>query len=167
MRPPEFTGGNAVVLKAPTMQRGVRTASMRPPEFTGGNASGVWFVGSSFGRGIHRPSLASQTPSPSWASMRPPEFTGGNSMKKLKIDPASMRPPVTGGNYRYVTKRQRSVGRFNEAAGIHRRKPTGASVDHRRRTADDASMRPPEFTGGNLRIINGTRSHRQSSCSLQ
>ena len=37
--------------------------------------------------------------------------------------------------------------RFNEAAGIHRRKPAMADVD----IYDEwiASMRPPEFTGGN------------------
>ena len=38
-------------------------------------------------------------------------------------------------------------GRFNEAAGIHRRKPKA----HRNAAynAMAASMRPPEFTGGN------------------
>ena len=40
------------------------------------------------------------------------------------------------------------VHRFNEAAGIHRRKPraTGTTCADSNR----ASMRPPEFTGGNL-----------------
>ena len=62
------------------------------------------------------------------ASMRPPEFTGGN--------PAS-----------WAFSRADGSARFNEAAGIHRRKLLG-------RYAEDsgslcASMRPPEFTGGN------------------
>ena len=60
--------------------------------------------------------------------MRPPEFTGGN---------------------RRCPRSDRSTNRFNEAAGIHRRKlcRTGpaSTVDLRSR----ASMRPPEFTGGN------------------
>ena len=61
------------------------------------------------------------------ASMRPPEFTGGN-------------PTVGGGQ-------QRALHRFNEAAGIHRRKQQeGGSTPS---TGDLASMRPPEFTGGN------------------
>ena len=61
--------------------------------------------------------------------MRPPEFTGGNAVLK-----------------------RRAVGkprnRFNEAAGIHRRKPVevGPPVP----VLPDASMRPPEFTGGNV-----------------
>ena len=36
---------------------------------------------------------------------------------------------------------------FNEAAGIHRRKPQERLNDEQRLAA--ASMRPPEFTGGN------------------
>ena len=70
---------------------------------------------------------------------------------------------------------KRSSPRFNEAAGIHRRKPMCACVDmdknhrcfneaagiHRRKPpAEDAepepeaaaSMRPPEFTGGNTAL---------------
>ena len=64
--------------------------------------------------------------------MRPPEFTGGN--------PYMAMPAHTFG--------QRWYG-FNEAAGIHRRKPI---TRHRRGVLDGvpyASMRPPEFTGGN------------------
>ena len=60
------------------------------------------------------------------ASMRPPEFTGGNSgaaHRHGSVYPASMRPPeFTGGNQ---PRQQRAVAllqRFNEAAGIHRRK---------------------------------------------
>ena len=59
--------------------------------------------------------------------MRPPEFTGGNLMLPRTI--------------------MVQLSCFNEAAGIHRRKP-----DHQRRDGhrhQDASMRPPEFTGGN------------------
>ena len=61
--------------------------------------------------------------------MRPPEFTGGNS--------AVYRGGVGG----YECS-------FNEAAGIHRRKPlvrVAVQAVHML-----ASMRPPEFTGGNL-----------------
>ena len=60
--------------------------------------------------------------------MRPAEFTGGNNRIVLGI--------FFGGALR-----------FNEAAGIHRRKPAGwhGELPPSRR----ASMRPPEFTGGN------------------
>ena len=60
--------------------------------------------------------------------MRPPEFTGGNGL-------------ITEGLTHSF------LSRFNEAAGIHRRKriPFRASV----RNVTGASMRPPEFTGGN------------------
>ena len=84
-----------------------------------------------------------------------------------------MRPPeFTGGNIQDGTNNGLVPGRFNEAAGIHRRKPTSQPVAtsslpsrfneaagiHRRkpgRRPDGdverlvASMRPPEFTGGN------------------
>ena len=63
--------------------------------------------------------------------MRPPEFTGGNQVIGKSV------------------KAARTFG-FNEAAGIHRRKPgedgRGAARLHR------ASMRPPEFTGGNASV---------------
>ena len=63
------------------------------------------------------------------ASMRPPEFTGGNIVVvNLNIPPV---PP-----------------RFNEAAGIHRRKRGEGRAG--RQQDREASMRPPEFTGGNL-----------------
>ena len=61
--------------------------------------------------------------------MRPPEFTGGNSRPEGFV--ASI------GVY------------FNEAAGIHRRKPRRTRCVHDR--INDTSMRPPEFTGGNDR----------------
>ena len=44
----------------------------------------------------------------------------------------------------------RSADGFNEAAGIHRRKQDGCLCPGRRRP--QASMRPPEFTGGNSRL---------------
>ena len=56
-----------------------------------------------------------------------------------------------------IHRRKRAPGRggavrvsrcFNEAAGIHRRKPRSAPAP--RNTSTRASMRPPEFTGGNL-----------------
>ena len=84
--------------------------------------------------------------------MRPPEFTGGNERRlwlglpmpwcfneaagihrrKLPWAPLSLRPKTRC---------------FNEAAGIHRRK----RLLHRASHAPEqlASMRPPEFTGGN------------------
>ena len=37
MRPPEFTGGNAIRLSFLDRCRRSSNASMRPPEFTGGN----------------------------------------------------------------------------------------------------------------------------------
>ena len=43
--------------------------------------------------------------------------------------------------------------RFNEAAGIHRRKPVDVVYDGPYTAA--ASMRPPEFTGGNARRDGG------------
>ena len=87
--------------------------------------------------------------------MRPPEFTGGNF--KLGVHAvrdavaASMRPPeFTGGNSSESSAhRSRRWRSFNEAAGIHRRKHDAAAGIV---GAPDigASMRPPEFTGGNV-----------------
>ena len=83
--------------------------------------------------------------------MRPPEFTGGNSSGQVlgnSHEQASMRPPeFTGGNSLLRSERDDRVCRFNEAAGIHRRKRKeewGGPL-----FKDGASMRPPEFTGGN------------------
>ena len=87
MRPPEFTGGNAV-MQGGKLQLRVH-ASMRPPEFTGGNAV---MQGGKLQLRVH-------------ASMRPPEFTGGNAETDASADRAEL----------FAT-------RFNEAAGIHRRK---------------------------------------------
>ena len=91
------------------------------------------------------------------ASMRPPEFTGGNatSHRDCAIGwQASMRPPeFTGG--KPVESARGSVKRglrFNEAAGIHRRKPAAQGLQQL--LARPASMRPPEFTGGNMSIAS-------------
>ena len=65
--------------------------------------------------------------------MRPPEFTGGNTGR-----PHHPVPPAT----------RRG---FNEAAGIHRRKPRKQALAPW--TAGSASMRPPEFTGGNSSTV--------------
>ena len=84
---------------------------MRPPEFTGGNSMDL--------RGLSRERKA---------SMRPPEFTGGNpaayQRRGGRRRRASMRPPeFTGGNpYNRTGRTWRARSRFNEAAGIHRRK---------------------------------------------
>ena len=59
--------------------------------------------------------------------MRPPEFTGGNAVG--------------------APERRQPYPRFNEAAGIHRRKRPGRASEAG--GDGDASMRPPEFTGGN------------------
>ena len=132
MRPPEFTGGNGrgQAGRPPDPVR----ASMRPPEFTGGNG----------GAADQRLHVAA-------ASMRPPEFTGGNadgieSRGAGRI--ASMRPPeFTGGNDILNRRAEQQRVRFNEAAGIHRRKHGPLHAPPSRGTT--ASMRPPEFTGGN------------------
>ena len=86
--------------------------------------------------------------------MRPPEFTGGNRgrprLSRAGLG-ASMRPPeFTGGNWVWGTEIAGCAwrARFNEAAGIHRRKPTAITGGVFR--AHSASMRPPEFTGGNV-----------------
>ena len=83
---------------------------MRPPEFTGGNQY------------RELAELAKAV-----ASMRPPEFTGGNMAGDELVHDgkryASMRPPeFTGGNHRSCRPRGLTWPRFNEAAGIHRRK---------------------------------------------
>ena len=87
--------------------------------------------------------------------MRPPEFTGGNlPVRAPKLCQPSGFNEAAGIHRR---KRRRRDGmtitaemrRFNEAAGIHRRKlgRLAAGAVHR----DRASMRAPEFTGGNLK----------------
>ena len=85
---------------------------MRPPEFTGGNELPVVVI----------------DPFGFLASMRPPEFTGGNgkssAVRYCLPQNASMRPPeFTGGNRIVCTPVRIHLDGFNEAAGIHRRKP--------------------------------------------
>ena len=83
--------------------------------------------------------------------MRPPEFTGGNRLRGYRNaivmegfnEAAGIHRRKRGCGRRAVG----TNGRFNEAAGIHRRKQgSGASVYG---VVGAASMRPPEFTGGN------------------
>ena len=109
---------------------------MRPPEFTGGNP-------------LHRSARTSCRA----ASMRPPEFTGGNGRARiLGRGPAPRFNEAAGIHRRKPDTRASAAPRwsqsFNEAAGIHRRKrvPVRAPMISGRR----ASMRPPEFTGGNF-----------------
>ena len=110
--------------------------------------------------------------------MRPPEFTGGNTVAVAGNvvtvtggfnEAAGIHRRKQSGNGVSVT---RSTISFNEAAGIHRRKRMVAPLDftifhecfneaagiHRRKRRRrhnglknpfQASMRPPEFTGGN------------------
>ena len=87
------------------------------------------------------------------ASMRPPEFTGGNRCTRpTASQPGSSRFNEAAGIHRRKPTARRPViacamPSFNEAAGIHRRKPP--YVRNSPRSAILASMRPPEFTGGN------------------
>ena len=74
--------------------------------------------------------------------MRPPEFTGGNAS--------------TNGGVGNVV-----VG-FNEAAGIHRRKPAERRV--KVLDVEAASMRPPEFTGGNGPMPETDQTPRPTGC---
>ena len=72
--------------------------------------------------------------------MRPPEFTGGNSVESACTQPRT--------------------NRFNEAAGIHRRKHEGTCNGIHSRQG--ASMRPPEFTGGNT--VSSSQAPVKASC---
>ena len=86
--------------------------------------------------------------------MRPPEFTGGNvcaanhrsSSSGVSFNEAAgiHRRKPSGAHWR----QNAAPSCFNEAAGIHRRKLTRRGIDAVR--AATASMRPPEFTGGNI-----------------
>ena len=108
--------------------------------------------------------------------MRPPEFTGGNAFDAgQRPYPGGSFNEAAGIHRRkrahLAARVTAGSGRFNEAAGIHRRKPTPSRAKpgqarrfneaagiHRRKLmyhgigtcgAAKASMRPPEFTGGN------------------
>ena len=146
-------------------------ASMRPPEFTGGNPAGVRTHG--YAR---------------LASMRPPEFTGGNRCSWCGTDSRSWSFNEAAGIHRRKPSTRRTTRPpgtcFNEAAGIHRRKlPAGLTVFrhwksfneaagiHRRKQVATfsawlitlrASMRPPEFTGGN-HPARGIRRHGRAA----
>ena len=136
MRPPEFTGGNSVPGNRRRIER--LLASMRPPEFTGGNAGKV--NGPIKGKpqrfneaaGIHRRKRRTASSISGMALRSFNEAAGIHRRKQCQ----QARPPI------------RLTTGFNEAAGIHRRKRN----DRVRPLAspDLASMRPPEFTGGNL-----------------
>ena len=84
--------------------------------------------------------------------MRPPEFTGGNGPGAGRYGCADGRFNEAAGIHRRKLGAA-AIGRaapawcFNEAAGIHRRKPPRLPEALKGRQA--ASMRPPEFTGGN------------------
>ena len=125
-----------------------------------------------------KPTGGSGTPNPVFlASMRPPEFTGGNHRKyTIPVVASTSFNEAAGIHRRKPCTRRRvatfTLSGFNEAAGIHRRKQirstrsssnprisfNEAAGIHRRKPAAaapqpdpdaTASMRPPEFTGGN------------------
>ena len=149
MRPPEFTGGNPCF--SVRLGDTPLVASMRPPEFTGGNTT---TAGRSRWRrrrqsfneaaGIHRRKRLSSTDAC---------FNDAAGIHRRKL-----RFMARGGFNEAAGIHRRKLdtwieyadlhGRFNEAAGIHRRKRPS---DYGRRTVQSppASMRPPEFTGGN------------------
>ena len=135
MRPPEFTGGN------PLQEAGNRldqhlSASMRPPEFTGGNAARRRWGPAPLPRfneaaGIHRRKHLEAGNDVRLGDLGFNEAAGIHRRKPLQRQRSS----------------RRTAWRFNEAAGIHRRKPALAVPAPALRPG--ASMRPPEFTGGN------------------
>ena len=89
--------------------------------------------------------------------MRPPEFTGGN----LGVPVDDRRHAARFNEAAGIHRRKQLIhligilfmqSGFNEAAGIHRRKH---AVELRQVAVDvNASMRPPEFTGGNYIVLN-------------
>ena len=97
--------------------------------------------------------------------MRPPEFTGGNLKKEGVIGAEDIRFNEAAGIHRRKRPRPGKPPRFplcfNEAAGIHRRKPTRQGENYERDYK--ASMRPPEFTGGNG-CQRGSRPPKRSTC---
>ena len=117
---------------------------MRPPEFTGGNNGGAKITGcrdlkKSFNEaaGIHRRKHV-RIPARPWYRFSYVCFNEAAGIHRRKLFQALTvdAPPAIGG--------------FNEAAGIHRRKR--AWQLGKPGTSMTASMRPPEFTGGNLWI---------------
>ena len=99
--------------------------------------------------------------------MRPPEFTGGNIGIRNQLRQGAYcfneaagihrRKPASAG-----LRGGARGGCFNEAAGIHRRKQEYQRRRPRRGVC--ASMRPPEFTGGNKNI---SAADRDVVCALQ
>ena len=160
MGPPEFTGGNSVPYTS---------VSGRPQGFNG--AAGIHRR-----KPVRR--AAGGRPEAD-ASMGPPEFTGGNVSTSSPSDRSRLRFNGAAGIHRRKHVRAgrkggRPYGCFNGAAGIHRRKQKiififnskiimlqwgrrnspaetcvarGAGRSYR----VQASMGPPEFTGGNKR----------------
>ena len=159
MRPPEFTGGNLSRYRLVAMS--VAPASMRPPEFTGGNRRTACQQTPTSSRcfneaaGIHRRKHRfgwGRCTACGVASMRPPEFTGGNLQTRWprRETRRTCFNEAAGIHRRKLTYQWQVVsgsGCFNEAAGIHRRKLPGELCELV--TPSRASMRPPEFTGGN------------------
>ena len=117
--------------------------------------------------GIHRRKRwdgPKRSRNPTDASMRPPEFTGGN----LDAWTSGLTRQEGFNEAAGIHRRKQRSGVasttlcnwcFNEAAGIHRRKLSLFPVPRR---AVAASMRPPEFTGGN--VGTGRRRRRSGSC---
>ena len=160
MGPPEFTGGNfrkhilgdmrlecfngaaGIHRRKPAQAAGEEEAdgqaSMGPPEFTGGNPnirSGTYDQIPTLQWGRRNSPAETR---PAHADRRcPPELQWGRRNS----------PAETGLAAGAVRRRRRG---FNGAAGIHRRKPGGMDPFH---TTGLASMGPPEFTGGNARLI--------------
>ena len=92
--------------------------------------------------------------------MRPPEFTGGNACTQVSTEPPSARFNEAAGIHRRKHSIMLMTGKnarmsFNEAAGIHRRKLV--QDQSTLPVVQRASMRPPEFTGGNM-FRSGRRS---------
>ena len=85
--------------------------------------------------------------------MRPPEFTGGNPTPAGQARTDDRGFNEAAGIHRrklavvHIHSRAWQLG-FNEAAGIHRRKRDVEAIYQD--TDTGASMRPPEFTGGNM-----------------
>ena len=159
MGPPEFTGGNLrrsrlISNVSATLQWGRRNSPAETPRpRRRACRSRRGFNGAA---GIHRrkpDALGELHQVFERASMGPPEFTGGNRVGARAVDAAGAGFNGAAGIHRRKpsrTGRSRSCPpRFNGAAGIHRRKPEKGN----RMTAlsIEASMGPPEFTGGNTR----------------
>ena len=117
-------------------EQGVKHASMGPPEFTGGNFrfSRATLTGKSWLQWGRRNSPA-ETPTSSHILLHgQARFNGAAGIHRRKPEPHQL------------DLRRRGT-RFNGAAGIHRRKLPYHPRERNHRA--QASMGPPEFTGGN------------------